>query len=220
MGDKKEAKGATEEKKKGGFLRLLMVLSLLLLAVLGVFTYLTFDAQDLSDIDGYRETASLIPAPGRDLAKVLDAAQKGAHTATLTEREINSYLIRTLKSTQEGVFKDRVALKGVWVRLTEDQAEVIIEREIMGERRHTISMFVQIEQQVGEDGQVRTRVDRPGGWFGRTRVAQGYLHLVKGSFDSLAASYGDELAIIHKMFEGMTRATINDGELVLTPPEP
>ena len=218
MGDKKETKGAGEEKK-GGCMRLVLVLSLLLLSVLGAFTYLTFDAQDLSDIDGYRETASLIPPPGRDLAKVLDAAQKGGHTATLTEREINSYLIRTLNGSQEGLFKDRVAMKGVWVRLTEDQAEVIIEREIMGERRHTISMFLNIEQQLGEDGQVKTQVVRPGGWFGRTRVVGGYLHLVNGSFDSLAAAYGDELAIIRKMFKGMTRATINDGELVLTPPE-
>lgn len=219
MGDKKEKTETVEEKKKGGCMRLLMILSLLLLAVLGAFTFLTFDPQDLSDIEGYREKPSLIPPPGRDLAKVLDAAQKGSHTATLTEREINAYLIRTLKLTQEGVFKDRVSLRGVWVRLTEGQAEVIIERDLMGERRHTISMFLRIDQQLGENGQVTTEVHRAGGWFGRTRVAQGYLLLVMRGFDSLAASYGDELAIIRRMFKGMTRATINDGELVLKPPE-
>lgn len=219
MGDKKEKKETVEEKNKGGCMRSALLLSLLLLAVLGALTYLTFDPQDLSDIEGYRETPSLLPPSGRDLLKVLDAAQKGPHTATLTEREINAYLLRTLKRSQEGVFKDRVTLRGVWVRLTEGQAEVIIERELMGERLHTISMFLTIEQQLGENGQVTTLVHRSGGRFGRTRVAQGYLLLVMGAFDSLASTYGDELAIIRKMFKGMTRATINDGELVLKPPE-
>ena len=217
MGKEKEKKEAAPEKK-GGCMRWLLALSLLLLVVLAGFTWLTFDPQELSDIDGYRETSSPIPPPGRNLHDVLDAAQKGGHAVTLTEREINAYLIRTLKLTQEGVFKDRVALKGVWVRLTEGQAEVIIERELMGERRHTISMFMEIKQTRGDSGQVTTQVPRTGGWFGQTRVAQGYLYLVMGGFDSLAAAYGDELAIIRKMFKGMTRATINDGELVLKPP--
>ena len=50
-------------------------------------------------------------------------------------------------------------------------------------------------------------------------MPEGYLHLVKGSFDSLVKAYGGELDILKKMFKGMTRVTIGDGEIVLTPPE-
>ncbi len=62
MGKEKEKKEAAPEKK-GGCMRWLLALSLLLLVVLGGFTWLTFDPQELSDIDGYRETSSLIPPP-------------------------------------------------------------------------------------------------------------------------------------------------------------
>jgi hypothetical protein len=220
MAKKEETKGEKEEQKaKGGCMRTVLVLALLLLAILGVLTYLTFDPQNLSDIEGWREDVSPIPAPGRDLGKVLESALKGGHSATLTEREINHYLVNTLKIRQEGVFKERVELKGVWVRLTENRAEVIIEREIMGKKRHTISMFLEIEQRLGEKDQVTTYVHRSGGRFGRTEVPQGYLLIVMGAFDSLGAAYGDELAIFRQMFKGMTRVVIKEGELVLTPPE-
>ena len=75
---KKEDKQSEKEepKKKGGCLRTVLMLALLLLGVLGIFAYLTFDPQDLSDIEGYRETPSLLPPSGRDLLKVLDAAQQ------------------------------------------------------------------------------------------------------------------------------------------------
>lgn len=219
MAKNEESREKEEPGKKGGCMRTVLVLALLLLAVLGVLTYLTFDPQDLSDIEGWREDVSPIPAPGRDVGKVLESALKGRHSATLTEREINHYLVNTLKISQEGFFKDRVELKGVWVRLTENQAEVIIEREIMGERRHTISMFLEIEQLLGDKGQVTTMVHRSGGRFGRTEVPQGYLLIVMGAFDSLGTAYGDELAMFRKMFKGMTRVMIKEGELVLTPSE-
>ena len=232
MAKKEDKENAKEEpKKKGGCLRSVLMLALLLLAVLGIFAYLTFDSQDLSDIDGRRKEVSAVPAPGRDLAKVLESALKGGHSATLTEREINHYLINTLKLRQEGVFKNHLELKGVWVRLKEDQAEVIIEREFKGGRRHTISMFIQVEQVATEEGGVKSSVSyqsadppilgffRWGGRFGRVKVFQGYLIMVMGGFDSLSLAYGDELAIMKQMFKGMTRVTIKEGELILTPPE-
>ena len=129
------------------------------------------------------------------------------------------------------MFKDHLELKGVWVRLTDDQAEVIIEREFKGGRRHTISMFLQVEQQATSEGGVDSSVSiqsadppilgffRWGGRFGRVKVFQGYLIMVMGGFDSLSLAYGDELAIIRQMFKGMTRVTIKEGELILTPPE-
>lgn len=220
-----------EPKKKGGCLRTVLMLALLLLAVLGICAYQTFEPQDLGDIDGRREDVSAVPAPGRDLGKVLESALKGGHSATLTEREINHYLINTLKFRQEGAFKDHLELKGVWVRLTDDQAEVIIEREFKGGRRHTVSMFIQVEQGETEEGGLKSSVSyqsadppilgffRWGGRLGRVKVFQGYLIMVMGGFDSLSLAYGDELALLRQMFKEMTRVVIKEGEIILTPPE-
>jgi len=219
MAEKKNEEADKPEKKKSVIMRNLMWLALLALAVLGGLTFLTFDPQSLTDIEGYREEARLTAPAGRDVGKVLDAALKGGHTATITEKEINNYILRTLKLEQDGAFKDYVELKGVWVRLEDGVAEVIIERELMGKRRHTLAMRLSIVQTVGADGQVGTEIKPVAGRFGRTRVPQGYLHLVLESFESLGRGYGGELDILKKMFRGMTRVTIGDGELVLTPPE-
>lgn len=231
MAKKEDKNVEKEESKRGGCLRNIMMLALLLLGVLGILTYITFDPQDLSDIEGRREDISAIPAPGRDLGKVLESALKGGHSATLTEKEINHYLVNTLKVSQEGMFKDHIELKGVWVRLTKNQAEIIIEREFKGGKRHTISMFIQVTQMETEGGGVRSSVsyqsaDPPmlgflkwGGRFGEVKVMQGYLIMVMGSFESLSLAYGDELATVREMFEKMHRVTIKEGELILTPPE-
>lgn len=219
MADKNKEEAPLPEKKKGVIMRNLLLLALLALAVLGGLTYLTFDPQSLTDIDGYRESKPLLPPQGRDLEKVLESAQKGGHAVTLSEEEINNYILRTLKLEQGGWFMGHVELKGVWVRLEDGVAEVIIERELMGQRRHTLAMRLSVEQTMDENGKVKTMVNFVGGRFGRTRVPRGYLHLVIGSFQSLGRAYGGEIDTLKTMFKGMTRVTIEDGELILTPPE-
>lgn len=219
MADKTEQEAKPEKKKKSVIMRNILLLALLALAVLGGLTYLTFDPQSLTDIDGYRETPALVPPAGRDLGKVLESAYQGGHAATISEEELNNYIQRTLSVEQGGAFQGHVELKGVWVRLEDGVAEVIIERELMGQRRHTLSMFLTIDQQIEEGGQVVTLVNPEGARFGRTRVPEGYLYLVMGSFTSLGRAYGGELDTLKKMFKGMTRVTIADGELILTPPE-
>ncbi|NNC87368.1 MAG: hypothetical protein HKN82_02780 [Akkermansiaceae bacterium] len=213
MADKKE------EKKKGGCLRFFVFIGVLLVGLLGFLTYLSFDPQDLTDIDGYRVEASLIPPPGRNLGNVLAEAERGGLPATITEREINHYLIRTLKSEQQGLFAEWVKLEGVWVRLEDGVAEVIIERSIMDERKHTIAMHLEVEQEEEQDGQVSTRVNPTGGRFGRTQVVEGYLYLVLSSFEALAGKYDDELGSLKSMFENKARLEIKEGELVITPAE-
>ena len=217
MAEKKADK--KPEKKRGGCLRFFVFLGLLAVGLLGYLTYLTFEPHDLSDIDGYRTEPSLIPPPGRDLGNVLAEAERGGIPARLTEREINHYLIRTLKMDQEGVFAPWVELQGVWVRLEDGVAEVIIERLLMGKRKHTIAMHLEVEQEEGEDGQVSTLVNPTGGRFGRTEVVEGYLYLVIGGFKALGARYDDELGNFRKMFESKARLEIKEGELVITPAE-
>jgi hypothetical protein len=220
MADKKKTEVPEEPvKKKGVIMRNIMMLALLALAVIGGLTYLTFDPQSLVDIEGYNESKPMLPPLGRDVGAVLAAAHKGQKPAKISEEEINDYIQRTLKLEQGGAFAGHVELKGVWVRLEDGVAEVIIERELMAKRRHTIAFRFRVEQTEGPDGQVLTQLDPLGGRFGRTKVPEGYLHLVMGSFNSLIRAYGGELDVLKKMVQGMTRVTIADGELVLTPPD-
>ena len=57
MGKKEEEK----KPKKSGCLKPLSFLLFLLIAALGAGVYFTFEPQDLSDIDGYREEPAAIP---------------------------------------------------------------------------------------------------------------------------------------------------------------
>lgn len=215
------AEKKSEKKKKGGCFRFFVFLILMGgVGLLSFLAYKTFEPQDLSDIDGYRAEPSLIPPPGRHVGNVLAEAQKGGLPARITEREINHYLIRTLKMEQGGLLSDYVQLQGVWVRLEDGVAEVIIEREINRQRKHTISMFLEVEQQEGREGQLATLVNPTGGRFGITRVVEGYLHLVVSSFKNIAANYDPELDHLKKMFESKARLEIREGEIVITPAEP
>ena len=128
--------------------------------------YLSFDPQPLDDIEGYRGKPGPPPLTGRNLATVLENAAKNNHGVRITEKEINEYLLRTLKFEQGGVFKGRVTARGVWVRLEKDVAEIIIEREIMG-KSHTISMFLRPEQEKQDDDSMLTKVHRSRGRWGQ-----------------------------------------------------
>ncbi len=220
MADTENSKSeAPPPKKKSGCLKNVFFLSLLALVALGLLAYLSFDPQDLSDIQGYRDKPGLAPPAGRNLATVLENAAKNGHGVRITEKEINEYLLRTLKFEQGGVFKGRMAAKGVWVRLEEGVAEVIIEREVMGERRHTISMFLRPEQKEGDDGSMLTKVHRSTGRWGRTRIFRGFMLLTKSSFENLAATYSDEFEILQTMFKKKVRITITADHIELSPPE-
>jgi hypothetical protein len=189
--------------------------------VLGVLTWFTFEPQDLSDIDGYGDNLKpRLAFGGRDLGQVLETAERNGQAVTITEGEINAYLSRTLRARQEGLFKDFVELKGVWVRLDEGQAEVILEREINGQWRHTVSMVLPPEQEMGENGAMKTSVSRSTGRFGRVRVVRGFLLLTKDSFESLASAYSEELGLLKRMFHNKVEITITDDELSLSRPRP
>ena len=140
------------------------------------------------------------------------------HGVRITEKEINEYLLRTLKFEQGGVFKGRVTARGVWVRLEKDVAEIIIEREIMG-KSHTISMFLRPEFEKQDDDSMLTKVHRSRGRWGRTRIFRGFMLLTNSSFKSLAAEYSEELELLQTMFKNKVRITITEGAIELSPPE-
>ena len=208
-----------EPRRSGGCLKNLFMLALLALIVLGGLSFFTFEPQDLDDIDGYVAEASPLTPGGRNLASVLEEAVTEGREVTITEKEINDYIRRTLRFRQEGLFAKHVEMKGVWVRLENGAAEVIIEREINGQWRHTVSMFLKPKQTDGEDGKLVTSVPRSSGRFGRVRVIRGFLYLTRSSFESLASQYSNELDFVQRMFRNKVRITIGDGELKLSAPE-
>jgi hypothetical protein len=215
-------------KSRGGCLGKLM--SLILLAAaggLGSAFFFIAQPQDLSDIGGYGPAARGTPA--RDLAVVLKSSLDRGYPLTLTETEINHWLGRTLKTKQGGLLADQISLERVWVRLGEDGvAEVIMERQVMG-RPFTVSMFLQVEQLQGpkslrtevqlHGGPFHENLPRPprGGRFGKLVVPQGFLILVKPSFEKLAAAFTSEIRLA---FEEMARMRIEKNRLVLDPREP
>lgn len=218
-----------EEKSKGGcFGKLVLLLVLLGLVGLGAALYYVPQAQDLSDISGYAPGDAVGASPPRDIEEVLRKSVEGGYAVTLSEGELNAWLLRELSLKQEGHLAEWVDLKRVWVRLREDVAEVIIEREIEG-YPFTVSMFLQVEQTESSKG-IATRVHLHGGGFhdvlprptkggriGKLMVPQGFLLLLMPSFQKLATVFETEIEL---GFEQMARIKIEDKRLVLDPTAP
>lgn len=223
MADKAKEKGklGPVPEKKGGLLKNIFFLSLLALVVLGGLGVLSFSPHDLSDIDGYYEEPGILPPPGRDLAQVLRDAAKSDERVIITEREINHYLQRTVKFEQEGLLQGQVRAKGVWVRLDEGVAEIVLERELafLDDRRHTISMFLKPSQRMNDDGSMSTKVHRSTGRYGKIKVIRGFMLLTKSSFESLGAVYSEELKLLKSMFEAKVAIKITTDYIQLDPPK-
>ena len=192
--------------------------SLPLGAAIGLLALVSFDPQDLSDVDGYVEDSSAVIPGGPNLANLLENAARNKNGVRLTEEQINNYIRRTLKFEQGGWFESFVTARGVWVRLQENIVEVIIEREVWG-KRHTISMLLEPEQTAQEDGGINTTVSREKGKWGRAKVLNGFMLLTNSSFVSLREAYGAETQQIWDMFRGRFQIKVSDGVLELSPPD-
>jgi len=219
MADDNEGKPA--QANPPGCLSRLLVLSLLLCAVgLGFAVWFMAQPQDLSDIHGYTpDSRSLLR---RDIRMLLQSSLDRKHPVTITEGEINQWLRGVLKPKQGGLLGDKVSLDGVWVRLEDGRAEVILERKVLG-RPFTVSMYLQIEPTEKtvdfHGGSFHEYLPYPkcGGRFGKLRVPQGFLLLVMPAFKKLAAAFPEEF---HLAFDEMTRIKIEEGHLTLDPREP
>ena len=221
--ESKESSATKRERKapltrKETFFKNLFLLSLLGLVVIGSLAYLSFDSQELSDIEGYIQDPSGLAPAGLNLANLLENAARNKNGVRITEEQINSYIRRTLKFEQDGWFAGFVEARGVWVRLQENVAEVILEREVWG-RSHTISMELEFEQTAQEDGRINTNVGRKKGKWGRAKVLNGFMLLTNSSFVSLREAYATETQQIWDMFRGRFQIKVSDGVLELSPPE-
>lgn len=218
------AKDEDKKKAKGGCLGKLMGLIVFVTIVgLGVSIYFVTQPQDLSDLQESPATGS-----ERDLQEVLRQAIEGDYSVRLSEKELNSWLKSQLDLNQGGELGANVTLRRVWVRLTDDVAEVIFERDVAGFPM-TTSMFLQVEQLETAKG-MRTNVHLHGGGyhdllpiptrggrFGQLSVPQGFLNLVLPDFQKLAEVFETEIEL---GFEKMASIKIEDGTLVLDPSAP
>lgn len=225
---------STASSPRGCLTRLLVLVLLLCAGSLGIALYFIAQPQDLSDIQTHTpDTHSMLR---RDLHKTLQSSLERNRPVTITEGEINQWLLDTLVARQGGALADKVTLDGVWVRLEDGhaeglengRAEVVMERKLMG-RPFTVSMYVQIEQSESTDGP-RTEVifhggpfhenlpyPKCGGRFGRLPVPQGFLLLVLPAFKKLAAEFPEEIRL---GFEEMKRIKIDKGRLTVDPRGP
>ncbi|MFT6863278.1 MAG: hypothetical protein ACJAVK_001839 [Akkermansiaceae bacterium] len=205
--------------------RFFILFTLAFVGALGFGIYLSFQSQNLDEIDGRKKddrqrNPSIVP-------KLIELAAKNRNGVTITERQINTWLADTLKTRQEGLLADHVEMKGVWVRFDEEEggrAEIIIEREIKGYPQ-TVSMFVRIERKKKEDGTFTTYVHKDGGrlWgllavggrFGQARVPQGFLFFTQDAFAALGELFEQELAWMENEIttRGGGRILFEDGQM-------
>ncbi len=216
---------AKEDKphEVGNFERLMGLAVALLIAALGYCVWLVAQAQNVADLSCPTEGPGQV-AP-RDLKTVFQKSIDGSYPLKISEEEINAYLAKTLSMKQGGACQGFVSLEKVLVRLEEGRAEVVMVRKFFG-RPMTISMWVKVEQVENDRGEIDSQVHMEGGpmrWtpfinqggrFGRLSVPQGFLHLVRASYEQLAACYREEL---HLGFEEMSRIRMEEGALILDP---
>lgn len=217
----------TKRKSGGSCLGKLFFLMFLALACgFGTAVYFITQPQNLTDIDGYEPFTKAVP--DRDMKAVLQNSIDRGYPLTLTETEINQWLGRKLVVKQSGLLAGLVTLERVWVRLTDGQAEVIMERRILG-RPFTVSIFLQIEQtqrakKIGTEvllhgGPYHEILPLPtrGGRFGKLVIPQGFLIMVLPAYQKLAAVFTEEIDL---GFKEMARITIEKKRLILNPQAP
>jgi hypothetical protein len=217
------------KKKKGGCMgKLLGLLVFAVLVGLGAAIYHITLPQDLSDIGGHSPSLTKPASPPRDMKAVLTKAIEGDYSVQLSETELNHWLARELELKQGGELAEWVTLKRVWVRLREDVAEVIIERDVAGYPL-TTSMFLQVEQTETAKG-ISTQIHLHGGGFhemvpipsrggrfGQLTVPQGFLIMVMPDFRRIAGIFETEIDL---GFQRMSRIRIEDKRLTLDPKKP
>ncbi len=218
-----------EEKPKGGCLgKLFGLLIFLVIVGLGAAGFFISQPQDLSDLAGDPPSVTAPASPPRDMEAVLTKSIEGDYSVMLTEKEINQWLARELELKQGGELAEWVSMKRVLVRLREDVAEIIIERDIAG-KPFTTSMFLKIDQVESADG-ISTRIHLHGGGFheslphptrggrfGRLTVPQGFLIMVMPDFGKIASLFDKEIDL---GFQRMSRIKIKDNKIELDPEQP
>lgn len=212
-----------EPSKPGCFSRIISLVITLVFFGIGVCVYLVAQPQDLSALK--EAAADTAPASKREMKAVLQNAIDRGYPVPLTEAQINQWLSRTVIGKQGGPLKFDASLKNVWVKLDENIAEIIMERDVMGYAL-TTSMFIQVEKResaggihteiILDGGPFHPNYPKPsrGGRFGQLVVPQGFLLLVMPAYEKLATLFKEEIDL---GFREMSSIKIEKGKVVLDP---
>ncbi|MDX1681140.1 MAG: hypothetical protein R3242_10460 [Akkermansiaceae bacterium] len=209
--------------KRGCVLQSMFLICIISSFLLLIAMILMVIPQDTHDIEGYGEAVQGDEA--RDLIAVLEESLERGHQVTLSEREINRWIGRTLEIEQKGLLGPMVNVDGLALRLEEDLVELVIERSFVG-LKLTQSMYLQVlveSDDIRSNKQVQLHAGplvkfvpllKKGGRFGKLSVPQGYIHLVKPAFFQLGEVYEKELNLI---FRRMHDIQVKEGAIILKP---
>lgn len=188
MSSRNSLSNTRQTVKKPPLVSFVTLASLILVGMFGLLVYLMFQPEDLSEVDGYKdgvpETQEVSNLLNR-LARNVSADRE----IVFTEKEINHYIERLVTIEQTGALADAATFDGVAIQLEADQASIIFDRTVWGEK-HTIS----IQVRASFDGKWKTEF--LGGKVGQLHVPGGAVRLTKPSISALAKVFSRELEII------------------------
>ena len=131
-----------EKPKRGCMARLGFAVSAVSSLLLAGALVIMLLPQDIWNIEGYGEGAQSQQA--RDLTAVLRESVERGHEITISEEELNRWIGSTLKIKQKGLLGFAVKINGLGIRLSEGEAEIVMERSFLG-IKSTLSMYMQVE---------------------------------------------------------------------------
>lgn len=204
--------GKSDSPASNGSVAVRIFVKIFILAFLSAYAaaaILVHCPADLTAIQGYHHDGHPDPPdPTPLLQRLKNAVADRLEPIVIREDEINAYIAATLDATQSGYSEPYVSFRAVWVDLSKNRCRVIMERDVLG-RRSTMAIDLKITR---EGDQFLTEFT--GGQFGRLKVVQGFLLLVKHAYDRLATRvFSEELNLIFQM----NHIRFDDDQIVLDP---
>ena len=123
------------------------------------------------------------------LSERLQSAVEGQYPVTFREDELNAWLSQRLETKQAGFISPYVKNAYVWVDLSEDQMDVIIEREFINNYTHVTSLllnFTRLERGFG--------IQPYSAQIGQVKAPGGFARLIVDPFAQILEELSEELA--------------------------
>lgn len=165
--------------------------------------------KSLTHIDGYPSDPLIKKEPKNLLAAGQKILETRTEDAVFTEKEVNDYINFRLQGDQQGALGGFMKVKGVYVDLRPDEAEIFVERSFPLIGSTTISTVVESyfnetkHQQIWKTG---------GGSIGRFNFPKGRsLQPVLNVFLRMAKAGSEELQVM----DYMANVKIDEGKLTL-----
>jgi len=236
----------TETKGKGGCIKRLLVLFLLVvMAYLGLHIYFIWqptgkpaefnqkvmDAEvagvkffpaiksyDLEKIEGRSELFKDDQMRASPLPERLATAIERNEPVSFSEAEVNVWLRKRLQVKQSGLLNPYADVRGIWVNFTPGEIEIVIERELQDIGNHVTSLFMKFEK--SKNG---FSINRHASHVGQVELPGGFARLVMPSFNQMAAELSEELKLYKDNSLTSSKSLrihdvrVEDGQITLDP---